>query len=517
SASTSGRVVTITRSGGSEITAGTEVTITIPSVTNQKFAGSSGAFVALYTTLSTAVKIDEATSGSSTLPPAVTFTPSTFGGNAGAVTPASLVAGAVGSANLVFTTGNPLPADGKIILEFPTTFHAVAATSATKVSGIDGTIAASTTGRVVTITRSGGSEITAGTEVTVTIPSVTNQKYEGSSGAFIALYTTISSGAKIDEATSGSSTLPPAVTFTPSTFGGVAGAVTLASTVAGATTASTLTFTTGNPLPADGRIFLEFPTTFTDVNGGNAAVVSGIDGGLATNVYTTNVITLTRGGGSEIAAGTEITITLPTVVNQLFAGSSGLFVALYTSTSSGAKIDEATAGSSTLPPAITFTPSTFGGNAGAVTTASLIAGATGSADLVFTTGNPLPPNGKIVLEFPTTFHAIAATSATAGTGIDGSLGVSTSGRTVTITRSGGTQITAGTQVTVTIPSVTNQKYEGSSGAFIALYTMISSGAKIDEATSGSSTLPPAVTFTPSTFGGNAGALTPASLVAGAVG
>ncbi|GMH50662.1 hypothetical protein TrVE_jg6, partial [Triparma verrucosa] len=168
--------------------------------------------------------------------------------------------------------------DGKIVLEFPTTFHAVAATAATAVTNIDGSLSASTTGRIVTITRSGGSEITAGTEVTVTIPSVTNQKYEGSSGAFVALYTTLSTGVKIDEATSGSSTLPPAVTFIPSTFGGNAGAVTPASLVAGAVGSANLVFTTGNPLPADGKIVLEFPTSFHAIAATSATKVSGIDG-----------------------------------------------------------------------------------------------------------------------------------------------------------------------------------------------------------------------------------------------
>ncbi|GMH97537.1 hypothetical protein TrST_g6720 [Triparma strigata] len=512
----SGKTVTITRSGGTEVAQGTAVTLTIPACMNQKFAGSSGSWAVFKTTDSTDTILDEATGGD--LPAAVTFTPSTFGGNAGAITPASLVAGAVGSANLVFTTSNPLPADGKIVLEFPTTFHTVAATSATAVTNIDGSLSASTTGRVVTITRSGGSEITAGTEVTVTIPSVTNQKYEGSSGAFVALYTTLSTDVKIDEATSGSSTLPPAVTFTPSTFGGNAGAVTPASLVAGAVGSANLVFTTSNPLPADGKIVLEFPTTFHAVAATSATAVTNIDGSLSAST-TGRVVTITRSGGSEITAGTEVTVTIPSVTNQKHEGSSGAFVALYTTISSGAKIDEATSGSSTLPPAVTFTPSTFGGVGSTVTPASLVAGGTGSADLVFTTGNPIPADGKIVVEFPMTFVAVSASAATAGSGIDGSLTASTSGRAVTITRSGdGAVIAAGTEVTITIPSITNQKYEGSSGVFVALKTTLSDGStRIDEATSGTSTLPSAVTFTPSTFGGIATTVTPASLVAGASG
>ncbi|GMH76068.1 hypothetical protein TrLO_g4508, partial [Triparma laevis f. longispina] len=155
-----GKSITITRSGGSETGIGTEVTLNIPSIINQKNSGSSGAWVAFKTMDAGGTTLDEVTGGD--LPGAVTFTASTFGGNAGAVTPASLVAGVAGNANLVFTTGNPLPADGKIVLEFPTTFPDIAATDAAAVSGCDGTLSASTSGRAVTITRSGGSEIAAG-------------------------------------------------------------------------------------------------------------------------------------------------------------------------------------------------------------------------------------------------------------------------------------------------------------------------------------------------------------------
>ena len=286
----------------------------------------------------------QATSGSSTLPPAVTFTASTFAGVATSVTPVSLVAGAAGNAALVFTTGNPLPADGKVVIEFPSTFAAVAATAATPGTGIDGTLTVSTSGSTVTMTRggAGANVIAAGTEVTITIPSVTNQKYEGSSGAFVALKTTLSDGTKIDEATAGSSTLPPAVTFTPSTFGGVATSVTPASLVAGASGNTVVVFTTGNPLPADGKVIVEFPTTFAAVAATAATAGTGIDGTLTAST-TGRVVTMSRGGAgaTAIAAGTQVTITIPSVTNQKYEGSSGVFVALKTTLADGTtKIDE---------------------------------------------------------------------------------------------------------------------------------------------------------------------------------
>ncbi|GMI30153.1 hypothetical protein TeGR_g6027, partial [Tetraparma gracilis] len=227
---TSPFVVTITRSGGSVVAAATSVSFTVAGITNQKFAGASGAFGSNFkTTTAAGADIDVAT----TLPPSVTFTASDFGADP-TITPASLVAGTVGTATVAFTTTNPLPADGKMILEMPDTFFDVADSSTvTAVSGIDGSFAMAVTGTspfVVTITRSGGAEVVASTAVSFTIAGITNQKYSGASGVFGSNFkTTLAAGNEIDVAT----TLPPSVTFTPSDFGADP-TITPASVVAGA-------------------------------------------------------------------------------------------------------------------------------------------------------------------------------------------------------------------------------------------------------------------------------------------
>ena len=66
--------------------------------------------------------------------------------------PASLVAGATGDVVATFTPGTTLTQDGKIVIEFPASFHAVAATSVTT-SGLTGTVAVATSGKTITITR----------------------------------------------------------------------------------------------------------------------------------------------------------------------------------------------------------------------------------------------------------------------------------------------------------------------------------------------------------------------------
>jgi hypothetical protein len=66
-----------------------------------------------------------------------------------------------------------------------------------------------------------------------------------------------------------------------------------------------------------------------------------------------------------------------------------------------------------------------------------IAGATGICTIVYTSANPLPVYGSIIVQFPALFTTVAPTAATA-VGIDGGLGVTVAadGYTVTVTRDG---------------------------------------------------------------------------------
>ncbi|GMI12532.1 hypothetical protein TrVE_jg63, partial [Triparma verrucosa] len=148
-----------------------------------------------------------------------------------AVVPDTLVAGATSSSVATFTTGTAIPADGKVVIEFPAAFFTISATSVTA-QNMDGTLGVAVSGKTLTITRSGGTEVAQGTAVTLTIPACVNRKFAGSSGSWAVFKTTDSTDTILDEASGGD--LPAAVTFTPSTFGGNAGALTPASLVAGA-------------------------------------------------------------------------------------------------------------------------------------------------------------------------------------------------------------------------------------------------------------------------------------------
>merc|ERR1712167_236594 len=90
---------------------------------------------------------------------------------AGVITTASVVpaddaAGASGTAVVTFTTANPVPVDGKIVITFPANYVLTGTPVASKTSGgFDGTLTVSVNNQVLTITRSGGAIAPAGAQV----------------------------------------------------------------------------------------------------------------------------------------------------------------------------------------------------------------------------------------------------------------------------------------------------------------------------------------------------------------
>lgn len=105
----------------------------------------------------------------------------------------------------------------------------------------------------------------------------------------------------------------------------------------------TVSFTLANALASDGKIVVTFPTslaggfTFNDPSTTTAAFTVGGSGSLAVSI-SSNVITLTRSGGSTINAATAVTLTITNVVNPSQAGSTGAYQ-IKTTTSADASID----------------------------------------------------------------------------------------------------------------------------------------------------------------------------------
>ncbi|CAN0479161.1 unnamed protein product, partial [Laminaria digitata] len=461
------------------------------------------------------VSIDEASSdtNSNDRAAAVVFTPGAFAERPTVVLGNS-VAGAEGAANLSFTTTNPLPADGHVMIKFPSNFTAINSSDA-RASGIDGGLVVSVgaDGFTVDVRRDGsGTEVGSGVNVSVTLlDGVVNEQFEGPSDEFPMVKTTLAeTDVSIDEASADfhGADRPAAAWFTPGAFT-VRPRVTLDSYIAGAEGAANINFTISNPLPIDGHVVIEFPSTFTSINF-TEVTAAGIDGGFNASVggdgYTVDIHR--DGTGTEVAAGTNITVTVVDgVKNQLFEGSSDVFPVVKTTLKdSTVSIDEASSdtNSNDRAAAVVFTPGAFAERP-TVVLGNSVAGVEGAANLSFTTTNPLPADGHVMIKFPSNFTAINSSDARAS-GIDGGLVVSVGadGFTVDVRRDGsGTEVGSGVNVSVTLlDGVVNEQFEGPSDEFpMVKTTLAETDVSIDEASADfhGADRPAAAWFTPGAF------------------
>jgi len=116
------------------------------------------------------------------------------------------VANASGNVTVSFTTSTAIPADGKIVVTFPTslgggfTFNNGGSTTAGSLSGIDGSLSVSIASNVVTLTRSGGTSSGTGAKSFV-LANVKNPPTAGSTGTY-QIKTTDLNNTTLDENTS---------------------------------------------------------------------------------------------------------------------------------------------------------------------------------------------------------------------------------------------------------------------------------------------------------------------------
>ena len=132
------------------------------------------------------------------------YTPTPYGALVSAdVQPATLYVATTNTCTITFTTANVWPSNGTLVTTFPTTlgggfsFNSGGTSAATFNSGGDGSLAVSIVGNVVTLTRSGGTNIAASTSVSIAFTKVLNPPQVGSTGAYL-MKTTTSAGAAID-------------------------------------------------------------------------------------------------------------------------------------------------------------------------------------------------------------------------------------------------------------------------------------------------------------------------------
>jgi hypothetical protein len=232
-------------------------------------------------------------------------------------------AGTVGWMKFSFMPDNPWPGDGRLVIMFPAGYDASAATLGT--SNLDGTLSLVATTTTITVTRMNGTEIVNGNQATLRLDGI---RRPGVSGTYlIDLETRTSGGQLIDTASPGDLI-----------FGNVLTAVSaaLGSTQPGATTTATLSVTTTNPWPTDGRLKVYVPAVF-GVAGASVSSQTGVDGVLTVSV-SGSIVTLTRSGGTATPAGSAVTIVLGDIVNPATSqATDGVF--LETTSADGARID----------------------------------------------------------------------------------------------------------------------------------------------------------------------------------
>ncbi|GMI52583.1 hypothetical protein ScalyP_jg8836, partial [Parmales sp. scaly parma] len=205
-------------------------------IRNALYEGATGDFT-VTTTSSGGVDLNVVTGSGETI------TPAGFNNQAPIITPLSLIAGDATDLKLEFVISNPIPADGKIFLEVPDTFTNAAGVSIASSINIDGTFDVTTTTSTAavydnTMKTSGGSwlieiarkndgaAVAKDVTVTLVVSQVTNMQFEGASGEFIMIKTTLADGVTaIDESSAEADSIGlngPSVTIVPSGWSGVA-------------------------------------------------------------------------------------------------------------------------------------------------------------------------------------------------------------------------------------------------------------------------------------------------------
>jgi hypothetical protein len=363
------------------------------------------------------------------------------------LTATNYVVGVMGDVTVNFTTINSLPADGKIVITFPSGFilDSGGSTSASS-STIDGTFSVTTASNVVTVARNNdGSQTAAGSQI-LTLTNIQNPADTGTTGTY-ALKTTTSDDKTIDEATSiAGDTITNGGTLTYAD-------VEPATRYAGVTESVTVQFTTVNPIPADGKIIIDFPDGFTlDSGAATTASSTTINGTLSVTTDAVNkIVTITRSAGTQQTPAVEV-ITLTNIQNPTSGGLTGTYQ-IQTTSSSGPStglIDQDSAVASDHIIGTLVSPS--------VTSSSYRAGATSDTTISFTTVSPIPVGGTIEVDFSDDYDLTGTLGVVSGnTGAT----VAASDQTLIITL--GTQINAATSASIVISGIKNPQVLGSTG------------------------------------------------------
>lgn len=448
----SGQVVTITRSGGTSEPAGAQ-TCTFGPVTNPHASGSTGTY-GIKTTDASDVTIDEEDTVDADTITSEVFT------SAYAAPFTTLVDDDQGGSSFEFTTVNPIPYGATLAMQFPIGYD-VSDASVNIVSSYDGELTTSISGRTVTVgfLNDPVGHAPAG-QYGFSVTGAKTPMEPGVTGGFYMLLKTAGDVMIGSAAVSGTEVFDR-ISATD---------IELETLLVGATGTATVDFTSAYQLDNYGSVNVTFPAGF-DVRHAANATCSGIDGDFMTLISGQTVTIGWNNGGVISAAAGAKTCTIVGIKNPTVAGLAGDYEIDLYNHSDVHDTDSSVPGDVIVPAALTSTN---------VEPASLVAGATGTATVSFTTVNGIAANGKVKVTFPAGFDVSAASGATCSTTMNGSYLTSVSGQVVTITRRFGTRQTAAAEV-CTIGGIKNPVAPGTTGVYGVAISDSSNGVTDEDA------------------------------------
>ena len=207
--STSGQTLTLLRLGdGTTFSGNASFTFdgSFGGILNPVAFGPTGTFLLRTTTAEGIVVDSERFLIDSGTAPSVTLEPGAI--TNASVTPASLLAGAIGNVAVNFTTTHIWPPDGTLRIDFPAGFDVSSASFVGTSFGPIGTFSLAVSGQTVTLTRIGGGDLPFGGSASLTLDGVQNPATSGTTGSFSLTTATATAGA-IDIGTA------PGVTIVP--------------------------------------------------------------------------------------------------------------------------------------------------------------------------------------------------------------------------------------------------------------------------------------------------------------
>ena len=327
-ASLSGQVVSVTRSAGSATSAGASLALTFASAINPISSGTTVSFQ--INTQSAAGSIIDQTIASLTTTISSTATMASL-----AVSLSRTEYGAIGDITFSFETRTAIPTDGLILLTIPTGFSFPSGytqvASSTGSTTLDGTLTVTTSGSVITLTRSDGSVSAAG-NYSILVTNIQSTLSTGITPTFGAS-TAESGGTLLDEYIDGTATT------TIGSTGALNGAsVTSSSLTVDQSTTLTFIFSTTAAIPNNGIIVIAFPAGYVVSTDSSRTAISeatarrtgctAIDGTLTAGtpvLSTTYEVSVTRSGGTATTAGDCHSLAINLITNPSDSGITDTF------------------------------------------------------------------------------------------------------------------------------------------------------------------------------------------------